>query len=154
MFVRAMGWLNPHVLVGLTILATFTLFPNLFRFCFFGKRRFWISTSLIVILLSFPPAPFRLIAQSWNLCDTPSPQKIIEEVRKNIFLAEKYGGEWHGTNEAEIRFWRRKEQPDILRKSYNPNLPETPELWPHLTPELCHNVRGLVIHRATIYLRR
>ena len=153
MLVRAMGWLTPSVLVALTLLATFTIFPHLFRFCFFGKRRFWISTSLVLIFLIFPPPPFQIISQSWNLSDTPSPKKIIEEVRKNIFLAERYGGEWHGTNKAEILFLRKAGKPDVLRKPYNPNLSSDPTLWPRLTPFLVHNVRGLVIHRATIYLK-
>ena len=77
----------------------------------------------------------------------------IEMIRAHIFLAEKYGGEWQGTNDEEIRFWRREEQRDVLRKPYNPNLPENPHEWPRFTPEVCHAVRGLVIPRATIYLK-
>ena len=75
-----------------------------------------------------------------------------EAIRAHIFLAEKYGREWHG-NDEEIRFWRREGQRDILRKPYNPNLPEDPGSWPRFTPEVCHDVRGLVISHATIYLK-
>ncbi len=164
MIVRAVGWLTPNVLVFLTLIAIFTVFPKLLRFCFFGKRRFWISVSLVLVVLIFPPAPFQVVSQSLNLSNIPSQdndagvqrqktQRQIENIRAHIFLTEKYGGEWQGTNDAEIRFWRREGQPDVLRKPYNPNLPENPGSWPRLTPSLCHAVRGLVIPRATIYLK-
>lgn len=153
MLIRAMGLLTPNVLVLLTLAAIFIIFPNFFRFCFLGKRRFWISVSLVILFVSLPPSPFKVISKSWNLSDAPTQREIIEKVRENIFLAERYGGEWHKTNDEAILFLRRNGEPDILRKAYNPNLPEEPGLWPRFTPQLCHNVRGLLIPRATIYLK-
>lgn len=81
-----------------------------------------------------------------------SQENIIERIRENVFLAERYGGEWQAKPGESIVFWRGG-KPDILRKTYNPNPPENPILQPRFTPIVYHKVRGLVIQRATIYLK-
>lgn len=77
----------------------------------------------------------------------------IEGLKKHIFLAERYGGEWQGTNDAQIVFWRREEQRDVLQKPYNPNLPEDPTQWPRLTPFLVHQIFGFIAPHTTLYLK-
>ncbi|MDP3722780.1 MAG: hypothetical protein Q8R91_04705 [Candidatus Omnitrophota bacterium] len=77
----------------------------------------------------------------------------MEGLKKHIFLTERYGGEWQGTNDAQIVFWRREGRRDVLQKPYNPNLPEDPTQWPRLTPFLVHQIFGFITPNATLYLK-
>ncbi len=123
------------------------------------KRRKWIR---VVLLVGLPISTYWAYHDAKN--ETRALQKrfdqykqehtiSIEDLKKHIFLTERYGREWQRTNDAQIVFLRKEGQPDVLWKSYNPNLPEDPTQWPRLTPFLVHQIFGFITPDVAIYLK-
>ena len=122
-------------------------------------RRKWI---LVILLVGFPLSTYWAYHDAKN--ETRDLQQQFDQykeahtitiggLKKHIFLAERYGREWQGTNDAQIVFWRREGQRDVLQKPYNPSLPESPTQWPRLTPFLIHQIAGFITPSVTLYVK-